>query len=484
MKNYIFLLSGLLLFTTLSCKKDLNLINTNVNSPINVEPNLLLRQVIYDYGEQMSYEGFVAGNLLGQYFTMVDFNLFDRHNLSQPQLGGNPWPILYKNLRDNDLVLAKSLTNEVYKVYEGPARIMKAMMSQTLTDIYGNVPYSEALQGLNGNVTPKYDDQEQIYTGSEGIIDQLNKAIAAIDSYNGVQKLQGDLFYNGNLLNWKKLANSLKIKALMRISDRDNEIALDIQQELQNIVMDGNFMTTNSDNAVFQFSAAQPNSFRMQKLRAGDFNLYVMSQTSDTLHQQLNDPRFDVFFRGTGNNSAILNGLINGIDASNTSITLANYSLAGTIFRENTGSLKCNYMTAWETKFLLAEAAQKGFIGGSAMNYYNDAVADAFQYWNVTMPSNYLSTGNAAFASGDPLEKILTQKWIANMINGYEGWIEYRRTGFPTFLPVSASLNNGLYPVRMPYPTDESALNSANYSNASSATNGNSINAKVWWDKF
>lgn len=484
MKNTIYMLAFLFLMGASACKKDLNLINTNVNSPIDVEPNLLLRQVIYDYGEQMSYEGFVAGNLLGQYFTMVDFNLFDRHGLTQPQLGGNPWPILYKNLRDNDILLAKSQNQAIYKVYEGPARIMKAMMTQALTDIYGDVPYSEALKGLEGNVTPKYDSQEQIYTGSDGILDQLNKAIAAIDAYTGVQKLEGDLLYNGNLSKWRKLANSLKIKVLMRISDRDDDISLDVAQALQDVVTAGDFIQNNSDNAVFQFSASQPNSFRMQKLRAGDFNLYVMSQTSDTLYQKFNDPRFQVFFRGTGANSANYNGLINGINASTTSITLVNYSLAGTIFRENTGSLKCNYMTAWETQFLLAEAAQKSLISGSAMSYYNDGVTNAFAYWNVAMPATYLTSGDAVFGSGDPVEQILTQKWLANIINGYESWIEYRRTGFPQFLPVAASLNNGLYPVRMPYPTDEGALNGANYSSASAATNGNSINAKVWWDKF
>lgn len=484
MKNYIAILFILISITLLSCKKDLNLINTNINSPIDVEPNLLLRQVIYDYGEQMSYEGFTAGNLLGQYFTMVDFNLFDRHGLSQPQLGGNPWPILYKNLRDNDLILAKALSIDVHQVYEGPARIMKAMITQTLTDIYGDVPYSEALQGLSGNVSPKYDTQEQIYLGSEGIIDQLNKAIAAIDAYSGVQKVQGDVLYNGNLANWKKLAYSLKLKALMRISDRDSDIALDVQQALQDLYATGNFIAQNTENAVFQFSGNQPNSFRMQKLRAGDFNLYVMSQTSDTLYQKFADPRFEVFFRGTGGNSAIYNGLINGIDASSMSITLDNYSLSGTIFRENTAALKCNFMTAWETKFLLAEAAEKGWINGSAMQLYNEAVSAAFDYWNVSMPATYLSSGNAAFTNGDPLEQIMTQKWIANIINGYESWIEYRRTGFPAFLPVAASLNNGLYPVRMAYPTDEGALNGGNYANASGATNGNSINAKVWWDKF
>jgi|TARA_R110000737_G_scaffold345455_1_gene373951 hypothetical protein len=479
---YILLFAFTIAFT--SCKKDFSLINENPNFPIEVEPNLLLRQVIYDYGEQMSYEGFVAGNLLGQYMTMVDFNLFDRHGLTQPQLGGNPWPILYKNLRDNDVILAKSQSNVVYKVYEGPARIMKAMISQVLTDIYGDVPYSDALQGLTGNVTPKYDSQKQIYTGTDGILDQLNKAILAIDSYSGFQTLQGDILYSGNLQKWKMLANSLKIKALMRISERDSEIDLDIAQELQAVFSTGNYINSNTDNAYFQFSSVQPNSFRMQKLRAGDFNLYVMSKTSDTLMQKFNDPRRDLFFRPTGGNSSVYNGLINGINASTTSITLNDYSLAGTIFRENTGNLKCNFMTAWETQFLLAEAAQKGLLAGSAQTLYESAVANAFAYWNVSMPSAYLTAGNASFSAGDPIEQIITQKWLANTINGYESWIEYRRTGFPQFIPVSASLNGGLYPVRMPYPADESSLNGSNSAAAFAATGGNSFNTKVWWDKF
>ncbi len=65
---------------------------------MDVQPSLLLRKVLFDYNEQMSYEGFVAGNLLGQYFTAIDFNLFDRHSLTEPQYGGNAWPFIYTNL--------------------------------------------------------------------------------------------------------------------------------------------------------------------------------------------------------------------------------------------------------------------------------------------------------------------------------------------------------------------------------------------------
>lgn len=100
------------------------------------------------------------------------------------------------------------------------------------------------------------------------------------------------------------------------------------------------------------------------------------------------------------------------------------------------------------------------------------------------MPATYLTSGEAAYSPVSGLEQIITQKWIGNIINGYESWLEYSRTGFPALLPVSASLNGGLYPVRMPYPTDESTLNSTNYSVAAGNTNGNSINTKVWWDKF
>jgi len=468
----------------IGCKKHFEDINTNVNSPVNVEPDLLLRQVLYNSGDNISYEGFVTGNLLSQHFSMVDFNLFDRHNLSQPQLGGNPWPFLYKNLRDNEIILSKVEEDEKYRVYEGPARIMKAYLSQMLTDLYGDIPYSEALQGASGNVTPKYDSQEDVYLAEGGIIDQLDKAIAAIDAYSSVETLGGDILFNGNLSQWRKFAVSLKIKALMRISDRDADVTLDIPGALQDLVNEGMYMMSNADNATFTFSSSQPNSFRMEQLRAGDFNLYVMSQTADTIYQALNDTRFEVFYRGTGNDPSIYNGLINGIDNSQTTISISNFSLPGTIFRENTGILKCNFMTAWETQFLLAEAALKGYISSAPQTLYEEGVMNAFDYWNVSMPATYLTAGNAAYGTGDPLEQIITQKWISNCINGYESWIEYNRTGFPNLLPVSASLNGGQYPVRLPYPADESALNSANYSAASANTNGNSVNAKVWWDVF
>lgn len=476
-RKYIIILAAL--FTVTACKKDFDKINTNPNAPINAEPELLLRQVLYDYGENMSYEGFVAGNLLGQYFTAVDFNLFDRHELSSPQYGGKPWLFIYNDLRDNETLLNTARSNSVHRIYEGPALIMKAYMTAALTDIYGDIPYFEALKGKDGNVTPAYDAQKEIYTAENGILDNLDKAIAAIKAYDGNMSVGGDILFGGNLDSWLRFANSLKIKYLMRISDREN-----VGARLQTIYNSGEYIQVNAQNATFDFTDGQPNNFRMATARIGDFNLFILSETMEEILKQYNDPRIGTFFRTTETTPGEYKGLLNGPDASQTSITVADYSRTGMIFRENTSALDANFMTAWETQFLLAEAAERGLISTSAQSLYDEAVQLAFAYWNTPIPANYLTAGDAVYGAGgtNKIQQIITQKWIANIINGYEGWIEYRRTGYPELKTIQASFNNDLIPVRLPYPTEEASLNATNYNTAAAATDGNSINAKVWWD--
>ena len=460
-----------------SCTKDFEEINTNPNAPIEVQPELLLRQVIYNYGEHMAYEGFVAGNLLGQYFTAVDFNLFDRHSLAEPQFGGNPWPVIYQNLRDNEIILDLARANQNFRVYEGPALILKAYMTAALTDIFGDIPYREALNGKEGSITPSYDSQADIYLGESGILNNLRIGIQKIENYNGVATLGGDVLFNGDLDNWIRFANSLLIKHLMRVSEQ-----IVVNDELAAIYNSGQYIQNQDQNATFDFTDGAPNNFRLATARIGDFNIYIMSETMEEILTKLDDPRASVFFR-PASGSGEFNGFINGFDASSTSITLADYSLSGEVFRERTGDLDANFITSWETKFFLAEAALKGIITADAKNLYEEGVAEAFAYWQTTLPVDYLNSEVISFenSDADALEKIATQKWLANITNGFEGWIDYRRTGFPKLKTVAASLNNNLIPERMPYPIDEAALNATAYDAAAANTDGNSINAPVWW---
>ncbi|NJM80709.1 MAG: SusD/RagB family nutrient-binding outer membrane lipoprotein, partial [Flavobacterium sp.] len=241
MKKITCILTTVILLATLSCTKDFEEINTNPNAPNSVQPSLLLRQVLYNFGENMSYEGFVAGDLLAQHRTALDFNLFDRHALKSPQLGGNPWSIFYKNLRDNEIILKKARQSSTLKVYEGPALILKAYMAAGLTDLFGDVPYFTAFNGTEGEVTPAYDSQESIYLNENGILDNLDKGIDAIQNYNDAIPLQGDILYNGNLQSWIRFAKSLKIKYLVRISAKVN-----VSAQLQALYTEGNFITTNA----------------------------------------------------------------------------------------------------------------------------------------------------------------------------------------------------------------------------------------------
>ncbi len=463
----------------ISCDRDFKSINTSPNFPNEVHPSLLLRQIIYNYGEEMSYEGFVAGNLLSQHFTMVDFNLFDRHSLSDPQLGGNPWPVIYKNISDNEILLGLTELNDSYEVYQGPSLILKSYMAAALTDIYGDVPYSEAFNGINGITLPKYDKQKEIYNGPNGILENLNKGITAIMNYEGNFNLEGDILFNGDLDSWILFANSLKIKCLVRISDK-----MDVSSELQELYEGNYYIQENLNNATFDFSNNRPNSFRMQQLRDGDFNLFVLSQTASEILERLNDPRIEILYRPNGNDdtNSVFTGLLNGPDASITSISVNEFALTGTIFRNHTGDLDANFITAWEVQFLLAEAAEKGMITSDAKAHYDLGVEMAFSYWHTVLPVTYL-TDDALYGKGgeDKIEQIITQKWIANSINGYEGWIEYRRTGFPKLKAIAASLNNDIFPVRMPYPTEELTLNTVNFNFATNG-NGNDVNIPVWWD--
>lgn len=481
MKLTKYILLAVALLSLGACTSQFEEINTNPNAPIDVQPSLLLRQVLWDYAEQMSFEGFVAGNLLSQHFAEVDFNLFDRHSLTEPQFGGNPWPIIYVNLRDTELILDRARNNPAAAVYEGPALVMKAYLAAAATDIFGDVPYSDALKGKEGNVAPAYDSQEDIYLAEGGILDNLEQAVAVMEAYQGAIPLEGDIIFDGDLNAWVRMANSLRIKYLMRISNR-----VDVGADLQAIFDEGNFIQENADNAAFDFSSTPPNNYRLATARVGDFVNFVMSETIEEIMLELEDPRINVFFRPTeSGNAPEYQGLLNGQDASQTSITVADYSLPGTIFRETSSDLDANYITAWETHFFLAEAAARGLINADEQSLYEQGVEQAFAYWQTELPATYLTDSPAAFGANgaDPVEQILTQKWLASIVNGYEGWIEWRRTGFPALKTIAASLNNDLIPRRMPYPTDEQALNAANFDLAAAATDGNSVNAAVWWDR-
>ncbi|MEM9929758.1 MAG: SusD/RagB family nutrient-binding outer membrane lipoprotein, partial [Bacteroidota bacterium] len=305
--------------------------------------------------------------------------------------------------------------------------------------------------------------------------DNLIVAIDLLENYQGAQRLNGDIIFEGDLDGWTRFARLLLLKALVRVGSR--QPVQDLFDEHFNFA---EILGQNEQNATFNFTAGPPNNYPLTTARIGIFNVFLMSETAAEIFEELDDPRVSRLYRPAANTGEFT-GIINGIDAAS-SIVPDNFARPGTIFREDGSQFQFHYGTAWEYYFLLAEAGARGLVNLRPDVPYELAVRLAFEYWGVEMPRDYLRTGPAAWDDERGLEQIMTQKWMANIGNAYEAWADWRRTGYPNLKPVAASLNGGQYPVRMPYPNDEQALNFENYQTAAAATEGNSINVRVWWD--
>jgi hypothetical protein len=470
----------LLAVVVVSCTTDFEEINTNPNAPTIVTPNLLLPNIIRAQSNMYLDYGWSYGNIVIQHTSKRQFVNEDRY------LWGDisaPWDVSYSTLRDVKNMINSSKAAGL-KNYEGVALIMRCLIIQGVTDLYGECPNTEATSAVDGIVQPKYDKQEEIYNA---VLADLKTANSLVGS--GTEAVEGDILYSGNLTKWKKLANSLRIRMLMRISNKRS-----VNADLAEIIGDpGTYpiFTAVSDEAALTYLNAFPNQFPLHITRVGSFKEFCLSKTlADTL-LHLKDPRIKVFGRPTEDNDSVYAGLPNGlsdVDALNYGNSGRAISYVGTIWFEEAITprglkiAKGVFMSYAELQFLLAEAAQRGLIGGSANTYYEDGIKAAFAHFDTPIPADYLTKADVILSGGDPLVRIGTQKWISLFYHGMEAWADWRRTGFPVLLPGPSNLNGNRIPSRFAYPLSEQALNAAKRSEAVSRQGADDINTKLWWD--
>ncbi len=194
----------------------------------------------------------------------INFTGFDRYDWGTQS---GIWGTYYGILAEIDIVLKSSLAEETKNTsYEGIALVLRSYAFANLTDNWGDVPFSEAIDGSNGNFKPKYDTQESIYTA---ILNDLKKAETQLAL--GQPILGGDILYGGDIQNWRKLANSLRLRYLMRISNK-----VDVSSDIQAIVNSGIFITDNEDNALMTYpSSTQIDSWPVSTSRIGSFVFYL-----------------------------------------------------------------------------------------------------------------------------------------------------------------------------------------------------------------
>lgn len=497
----IFLLAGL--FS--ACTHDFSDTNTNENNPTNVTPDLLLSGVIRNTMNQQVNSAWGIGNIVVQHHGKIQFVNEDRYLWGEQN---GIWDATYDNYRNLQNIFAAVGTDST-SAYLGVSLVLKSWMFAQVTDAYGDVPYSQAGKAkTEGKYQPKYDKQEDIYTG---ILSDLKKANEFLAKAKPV--LDGDILYGGGasaIIKWRKLANSLRLRYLLRLSKQKT-----VDAEMTAIVADPAtypVFTGNEDNAELEYLAAAPNQWPLFSSRVGSFDEFRVSKTLVDRLSAIDDTRLNVFGRPTQKSvtdgAPVIVGIPNGLNEELAlkynggvqGVSRVGYTFACLVCNDigqappDPAAPRALLMTYAELQFTLAEARERNMITtGDAATYYANGITANFDYWkgivpaqyglNVNMPANYLTQASVAYtgSQAEKLGKIALQKWIAYYFNGLEAWFDWRRTGMPEIVPGPYNLNENKVPVRFIYPRSEQSLNGANRKAAVDRAGGtDDLNTRPW----
>jgi hypothetical protein len=363
-------------------------------------------------------------------------------------------------------------------------RILKSYAFSVMTDAMGDQPYSEALKG-DTVLAPAYDTQQQIYNG---LFTDLATAVAEVDPV-GIGFASGDLMYDGDMAQWQKFANSLRLRLALHLSNVD---ATKGATEAAAAVAAGVF-TSNADNATLTYLASSPNRNPIYNDARGRDD-YGMSKTFVDSLTSWADPRLPVFAQVNPDNTGY-NGLPNGLkdgQGAGGLYPLSAISRFGAFWRERPNA-PMDLLTYSEVLFLEAEAAERGWIPGgtaAAATFYTNAITASMQQYGVAAGSitTYLGSPKVAYdAAGATLaghlQQIAYQKWTSMFMQGMEAWTEVRRTQVPTIVP-GCFADFRHMPERLPYDDNEAVLNKTNLDAAVASqgfTQGNDISSKPLW---
>lgn len=365
------------------------------------------------------------------------------------------------------------------------ARALKVWIMQIVTDTWGYAPYSQALQ-IDEFPNPAYDSQEEIY---RTFLTQLTDANNQIELAGAGPA--GDAVYGGDMALWKKFVNSLKLRVAMRMADVDPTAAAAAVAE----AVAAGVMESNDDSALFPYLPSAPNNNPLNE----DFktrNDFAVSNVLVQKLQELNDPRLGFYAQPTANSVAAGTpeyvGEVYGLDEIKAAATQDD-AVSQRSSRVVAADAPGVYMQYAEVAFLLAEAVERGFIGGSAAEYYNQGVTASMNYWNdgsvdAAGIEAYLAQPTVAYdaqiAAGEAWRNVIgEQKWLSLYMQGIEAWSEYRRLDFGILqAPADGPLEGNGIPLRLIYPLDEQSANEVSYDAAVAAQGPDELDTRLWWD--
>jgi len=491
-QHYIYISLFFLIFGN-SCTKDFEFINSNPNEPDNIDPRLQLSFVLNRASSESFDQG--RGNLI--YCSLWSQQLSgpwdpDRYNTTNEDWLSAWWNSSY--LRVGKDIADLIDTAEENSNVQSMARIFKVYFFQKLTDMHGDIPYSEANQGALF-AFPKFDKQEDIYNA---FIDELTEAINNLDATND-DVGSADLLFGGDVEKWKKFGNSLLLRIAMRISNVSPDQAMQIGQQ----AIDNGVMTSNEDIAYVSYSGSNIDGKNANGI--GEFfqdagitgHLFRYSDEFVNFIINNDDPREDNLMETYRNDGSIDNsvgsgnhlGRPNGIPTGNDDFVFAQPRRDVMV----TYDAPAIYLSYAEVEFLRAEAILLGWTNGDAKVAYENGIRAACQHLSLYPNAepideddieDYIEENEIEFDAGRAIEQINTQKWIALIFDGFEAYANYRRSGYPALTPgLTTGESNGEIPRRLRYPINERTNNFENYNNAvARLSEGDVITSRIWWD--
>lgn len=482
-KIFLVFLSGILF----SCENQLD-INTDPNAPTEITPGLALSAAQASLITVTGGDFFNLGGFYAQYHTQApsasQYETIDQYNMDT-SYANRTWTELYAGcLNDLEFVITESnKTGDTGGVLIGT--VIKAYTFQLLVDVFGDVPYTEGLQGLN-NITPKTTEGSVIY------LDLISKIDAALAKYKAspfdTKIGKQDIIYGADMAQWVKFANTLKLKMYLRMA----YTSLANPAKVNALIAENNFLAKDAKFANFgkEEDLNKRNPFyEVQVKFLGDVN-NVASNSLFEFYNLNSDPRQTSVFKPNSAGSYLAISQGSGEDFNNLASNYARPNI-----KENT---PVYLLTVSESNFLQAEALIRYAGGTGAKAKYDEGINTSFETYGLsrTLASPLIGTGGAyAYAPAAnteaTLRQVIIQKWAAlAYINNIESYIETTRTKFPEIVAATSAD----YKIGNRIPSKRSVLTGTNvpsilyYPDNETERNPNinqhsSLTVKVWWDK-
>lgn len=373
--------------------------------------------------------------------------------------------------------------------YFGVAKFFRALLFSQLTEIFGDIPYSQAMQALSGNFKPAYDAQEAVYKGILQELEDANSLLAA-----NTARVNGDIIYDGNALQWQKLVNAFRLRLLIHLSKKEANTNLNIKTQFQQIL--GNASTyplfgSNADNAQLVFNNSATNNYYPTFGYLSLSTSVSMEEGFVNLLKARSDPRLFKMAEAISGSPA---GVYSSYEGVNAGLTPGAQQTASS----NASRIKSRYHDdkinePWvfagyaEQEFNIAEAISRSWVtgAGTAQSHYDNAITASMDFYGISgsAVTDYLAGPLVSFNAGTALTQISLQKHIAFFMNsGWEAFIEQRRTAVPPLNVGPGTYNNGQVPKRWLYPQSEYDYNAANVAAAVQSQYGgdDDVNKTMW----